>query len=497
MKSTVTRLRNLLTEQSFWSPLLIVLFTLPVTVPALNCFFTFDDLMNLDYYLVRPLQSVCSNFILFTSLHRPLGSVFYLPLYALFGMDPIPFYFVGILLFSFNVALLYTTVRLITGQRLTALVSASLVGLHPEVHNVLYNFGAVFELTLFSLVIATLFAYSRYRNRESKRSLFYLLSLICFIGALNAKETAVVTPLLLLLYEGMRSSLFRKDWVAVKIIGRDLSPFFLISLPYTAVKLFGSEAYWRDNPQYSYHFDATLLDNHAAYMTLLVNSEVVFSAVTAGVVVLAFLGIAFLLKNRYAVFGVFFGLLSLAPVLPLPRVWGLFLYLPLAGYALAVAALITDIGSKICRLLLEQLKPTTRERVSRLSQSAILRILATLAFLVWLEPALSPSIHRARGIHYQNELSASWKSFASQLSALHPSLIGNATLAFESPPFDFTSHYRWCLNFLVWLNYENRSIRILRVPEEADAFNKSLSRNATTLLFKWEEGELKEIPIGH
>jgi len=463
--------------------LLILIATLPVSLPALDSFFTFDDLMNISYYVERPVEAILSNLLVFTSLHRPLGSLVYLPLYYLFGMQPFFYYLAGAGIYSFNLILLFVWNFQLTRSRLITLISVTLLALHPTIHNVLYNFGALYELLTLTFILLGLLCYRTYLE-GGNRKYWYLLAFFCYLCALNAKETAAAVPMLFLSYEVIYLILWQRKRQRIENMFKRLAPIFAVSLVYTMVKILGKEAYWRDNPLYVYQSDWTFLHNLADYLDFLFNHEVQFGVVSAMAIVCGTLGLAWVLKNRHMLFGLAFALWTLLPVLALPRVWDLFLYIPLAGFSLYAAGLISELLHAIHKVALKQ-------RPYGYRPTRITEALMTILFLTWILGAVYPDIDRARREHY-HERSAQWRSFSSQLYSFYSKVPEDTAMAFISPPFDLRTHDRWCLHFLIRLHYGHRSIKIFRIPEESDQFVRSLSTAGQAHLFEWRDGVLIE-----
>lgn len=503
-----TRRRSIDTVRSWFSnldhqlALLILASTLPLSVKALRSFFTFDDLMNLHYYVQKPWSSVLANLTVFTSLHRPFGALLYLPLYATFGMVPWPYYLFDILFFSTNVLLTFKLIRYLTRSRFVTVLATTLFALHPMIHNVLYNFGAIYELTCLTFLLSSTLLFIRSsKGSEARltptgksetlasrtvasetqlrraRRRDYALSLLLFVAALNSKETAVTLPGILFcflwLYRPDGGDRRPRVWASL----RPVLPFLLISAPYTVVKTMGAEAYWRNNPLYVYHFDSTIPANLAGYLGFVTNRELSFSAATCGLMLGLMLVAGVLLKNRALLFGLCWAGLTLLPVLPLPRVWELFLYLPLVGFSLATSALIFELGRRCLRLL-----PLPKLLAAPPGRWATL-VLTTL-FLFRILGAMSPDIDRSRRLLYQ-ERNPNWRPFTDQLYRLYPSLDPGSVLAFESPPFNPKNEEQWCLHFLVWLKYGD-GVRVLRLPQDQGHFDAVVRRGIRVHLLRWD-----------
>ena len=482
--------------------LLILIFTLPLSLKALQSFFTFDDLMNLHYYVQRPWSSVLANLIVFTSLHRPLGALLYLPLYATVGMVPWPYYLIGILFFSANVLLTFELIRRLTRSRFVTVLATTLFALHPMIHNVLYNFGAVYELTSLTFLLSSTILFIRWSDgsgaglgsvgepgipafreptpeahlrRVRRRN--YALSLLLFVAALNAKETAVTLPGILFcflwLYGPRGADRRQRVWMSL----RPVLPFLLIAVPYTLAKTMGAEAYWRSNPLYVYHFDSTISSNLAGYLGFVTNREISFSPAMCGLVLGLVLLTGVLLKNRALLFGLGWAGLTLLPVLPLPRLWELFLYLPLVGFSLSTSALIFDLGRRC-------LRPFPLSKLLAKPPGRWLTLVLTALFLLRILGAMSPDIDHARRLLYQ-ERNPAWRPFTHQLYQLYPNLPPGSVLAFEAPPFNPKNEERWCLHFLVRLRYGD-GVRVLRLPEDQRKLKDTVRRGVRVHLLRWD-----------
>src|SRR5690606_9005117 len=133
---------------------IIAVATLSFTLPALALYFSGDDLANLGYYRERPFLTFVSNLTFWSSFRRPLGGALYLILYQVFGMTPVVYYLTGLLIFYLNLALLLYFLWRLTGEYWIAAVGGVVATLHPQHHNIWYNFGAVYELLACAFMLA-------------------------------------------------------------------------------------------------------------------------------------------------------------------------------------------------------------------------------------------------------------------------------------------------------------------------------------------------------
>jgi len=434
---------------------LLWLFTLPFTLPMLRMYFTSDDAGNVYYYVQRShWQALYNNIFFWTSFRRPLAGLVYLVLYDLFGLTyPLPYYLTGFVIFSVNLSLLYWLLVRVTGNGFLAAVATALASVHQEIADVWYNFGALYELLAFCGVMAGFHLYLSFLEAPAgpRRKRLYWATLAAYILAINGKEAAVVFPALLFAYEAV----YRIRWQTIgqklrQILAR-LAPFFAVAAVCTAGKTLGSEALWRDNPLYRYQFDWALIENLRGYMEVALLRNFSLPAWRLTLVLAASLALALLLRNRHMVFGWLYFLIALLPVLGLPRVWGLFLYIPLVGMALYFTSLLFEVGSLLGASLLSFFMPRwkLRRQIAWPALAAMLVLLGVFHYGRFFETVdkvfLAPARERA--------------IFANQLFARFPELPDRAGLLILNSPLE-----DWTLHMTIWLHYGKLGIHVFGGP---------------------------------
>jgi hypothetical protein len=106
--------------------------------------FTADDMMNLYGYWSRPLEALIrANILPFTPYYRPADGIFYLSLFHLAGLDPLPYRVVCYALLLCNTVLLFRLARELTASRETAFLAALLAAHHRGYIDFHYNTGTV------------------------------------------------------------------------------------------------------------------------------------------------------------------------------------------------------------------------------------------------------------------------------------------------------------------------------------------------------------------
>ncbi|MEW6108629.1 MAG: tetratricopeptide repeat protein [Nitrospirota bacterium] len=124
--------------------------------------------------------------------YRPLLKVFYLFEYKAFGMNPMGYNAVNILLNAAVVALCFILVLDITGNIRIAFLSSLIYAVNPARVEAVSWFYSVSIILMALFCLLSLIFYHRRK---------YISSLISFIAALFVRESAVLFPLILILYE--------------------------------------------------------------------------------------------------------------------------------------------------------------------------------------------------------------------------------------------------------------------------------------------------------
>jgi hypothetical protein len=297
---------------------------------AYQGYFQDDEMDNISWTPFTPLATYAREAVsprLSPMNFRPVGHLYFRLLASTAGLR-FPWYVAGIHLLHFaNVWLLYLLMRRLAADRFTAGAAAVFFAFHMAVFDAYWKPMYVFDVlcALFSLL--SIHAWARRR---------WVLSFICFWLAFKSKEVAVMLPAALACYEYW---LGERKW-------KPLLVFFAASLGMGIQGLF-----FNPNVGNDYTLRLTMA---GLWSTIVFYSSQVLLIPYAG---LALLALPLAVRDRRAWFGLAMAILTLAPMLLLTnRLYGAYLYVPLAGLALAVPPL------------------TTRRA----------QVLAAVAFLIWI-----------------------------------------------------------------------------------------------------------------
>ena len=125
-----------------------------------------DDLMNLYGYLQKPAPTLLLDTLRFWSTaYRPLGALFYIPLYKLFGMNPLPYRIACFAILGLNLVLLYRFCARLTNSREIAFLATFLASYHAWFVDLYYSAGTIYDLLCYSLYLSAFLVYTGIRAR--------------------------------------------------------------------------------------------------------------------------------------------------------------------------------------------------------------------------------------------------------------------------------------------------------------------------------------------
>ena len=162
----------------------------------------------------------------FSNFYRPLQSLSFELDYYIWGLNPFGFHLTNLLLHIACAVAIYFLFCLISLKRLSIpLITALLFLVHPiQTEAVTYISGrADPQVSLF--ILLSIIFYIKCNQKNRPQSIYYLLAAIfCFILALLCKETGLILPLLILLYDVS----FSKDTLRFRDKIRLRYPLFLL-----------------------------------------------------------------------------------------------------------------------------------------------------------------------------------------------------------------------------------------------------------------------------
>lgn len=447
----------------------LILFFWALAADYLFVYFSSDDLMNL-YQAVDDGSHLWRGLALFWSSHfsRPVGQLLYLGIYSLFGLHPLPFKLVMLLLLTANILIGWRVASLILEDSGLGALAALLIAFHPwekgEIWSNLGNFAAIYDITCFLLMGSAFWLWLRAR-RAGRFPGVGTLVLIVFLQilALDAKEIAVAFPVLVFVRELLWGDLVswrrrRIEWRTVPAI----VVFTLITLVFLIGKRLGADSLWNQplyQPAFTLHF---YLRNMSRFLNQVFYAGSFFRSGLTAWFLCGGLVVAALLRARALAFGWLWFLVTTLPVAFLPGRSGMVLYGALLGPAIGLADLL--------RILFRKTLATHTGGPSRFLNPAALPVflmaLAVLAPISWRLKQAGDAAAKQRGRLF--------REFADDLQRFPPSRPDAPVLLLRDP---FTPD-RYDPEFLESLITGVHPLKVLRLQK-----NQALLSPAAFALF--------------
>jgi hypothetical protein len=321
---------------------------------ALKSHFGPDEMMNIYGYWQPPLWKVLlANVSFWGTFVRPMAALYYLPLFHLFKLNPVPYTWVRIALLALNAVLFYKLAREISGSWWVAVLASFPVAYQAHLGNLSFDGAFIYDTLCATFYFAALLYYMRRRRASAHLSLGQgCVFLALYICALDSKEMAVSLPVVVLAYELLLkkpaaglSNFVKQLWPT--LAAGAITAIFILGKALGAQSLTNLDAYrpvltWARFSESTVRFFNTMFYSEGLTME---------HAVTMWGVLL-FAGIAGLVRRRRDPRWFFLWIWVLVTPLPivfLPGRGAGLLYLVAAGWALVVAMLCRAVSWRLVR----------------------------------------------------------------------------------------------------------------------------------------------------
>ena len=328
---------------AFLSALFILSFFLVFSYSGLFAYFTFDDgtavVANQDHFGTPMWRNVLHVLTVFTTAYRPLSTLFWRPLYALFGFNPLPYRIAVHLLLILNIWLAYLFSRRLELTRSAAALVALVFCYNASMPELYYDTCTVTDVICFTFYILAAAVYVLGRRSGSPLSVARIIGVgIPYCLALDSKELAVALPGILTIYEALFHYRDFRDKDKALRVGGVLAGMFVVGAFYLKVKVADMSA----NPAYAPHTTlGFVMHNFANYTRqLLYRPENSMTPLVAFLIVGALILLGLVVRSRQAIFGALFFVTALIPVAVIPPRGGYCAYIPYFGLALASGSIL-------------------------------------------------------------------------------------------------------------------------------------------------------------
>jgi hypothetical protein len=318
--------------------------------PLIKYFFAQDDFVLLHTAVRDSWLAVTDYFARVPGMFRPLTkAVYFDAMYRVFGLNPVPFHVVSIVLHAINTAFFFLLMWRVRVTTAGALVSTTLFALSVAFFHVIAWISCIQQLLGECFMLASLLWGIDYLRRGRARARW--ASLGAYVLALLSIEQTFGVPVILLLYA----------WLAPDDWGRRMRPVRAVNklLPHLAVMalylLF--IGVWKTAPRsgsYAFTLGPNVAVNLLTYLGWSLQFGVVLPSVMAtgkvswhvSHILLCLLGVYHLIRRRswQVVFGFSFFVVAVSPTLLLSNhTFYLHTYIPSFGVLYLVALFVDDV----------------------------------------------------------------------------------------------------------------------------------------------------------
>jgi hypothetical protein len=328
---------------------LFVAYFFLISWDTVKAHFAPDDMMAIWWYWhPPPIRLLISQFMLWHGYLRPVAAAFYVPLYLAFGLDPVPYHVVLLLLLLVGAYLMYRLARALGCGELPSAIVAVIGCYHGGLSNLYYNTVFVFDVLCGIFFFAAFTYYARIRSSGSllnrRQTLAFLGLYLC---ALNAKEMAVTLPVLLLAYEWL---FYEPPRLPLKSLvrwlrgpGQVLTWAALMNVVFIYGKRFGAEGLMNSGTNYMPVLSLDrIVDFHERYLGDIFYHLPRFELWPTLLIGLVITYLAWRRKRPLLRFCWFWIVLTPLPIEFLVGRDQACLYVPLGGWAVFAAAVFTD-----------------------------------------------------------------------------------------------------------------------------------------------------------
>ena len=326
-------------REKFFLALLLLIF-IAFTWRGLLFFYSGDDMMNLwKAWTLNPWRLGRALVLPWEPVYRPLGGAIYRAFYKVFGFHPLPLYAFCYLLLLGNFLLAWRFFRTLTLPAGAALTALALTFFHGSFLDLYISAGTIYDRLVFLFTLAAICIYADARKSERGLTLArgVFIWFLC-LAAMDSKESGIMAPVLLLLYELVFLAR-QRGWL------RRLLPLAASLAALSVAFVFGRVRRTPDlmmTPDYNAKLTPGIWMEHVSrYLSTLTYDHISFSATATAALLLVMLLVslrAWRQNRRAMLFGWFFFVLSILPVATVAPRLGYVLYVPILGLGAWLAA---------------------------------------------------------------------------------------------------------------------------------------------------------------
>ena len=194
----------------------LIAYFLYFALPAVGGHFAQDIIPELyRYWYFGPLKWFWANICFWRDtsyFFRPGGVLYCGVLYHCFGLNPRPYHIAQISILAASIPMLYYLTRSLSSSRSVAFLAVLAFCYHVNLISLVFVDSFSYDVLCGFFYFAGLTYYIHIRERDAQVRPFQLIAFLAlYICALNFKEMAVTLPVIVLIYEVLRSPRWG-DW---------------------------------------------------------------------------------------------------------------------------------------------------------------------------------------------------------------------------------------------------------------------------------------------
>ena len=193
---------------------------------AVSFYFRYDTFVWLDKTIFDPM-----NFSYFFSYNKasayftPAGNLLFFLLFKMFKLAATPYHVFLILIHIFNSIIVYRLICRITRNAPAAFAASVMFGISPAGVEPVVYIAALHHSLATAFVLSGFLSFMNFKEGRGRK--YYLLAFLFYLSGLLTKQTSIIMPALLLIYEWLKEKKgFRRKELAKYL------PFFLASAIY-------------------------------------------------------------------------------------------------------------------------------------------------------------------------------------------------------------------------------------------------------------------------
>ena len=443
-----------------------------------------DDMMNMvGCWRLNPARLVLDAILPWHGAYRPMAGLFYLPLHYCFGLNPLPYHAVMLAVLLGNLYLMYRFALRIGCGELQAGLATLIVAYHAGLSMLYYSTAFIYDVLCFAFYMAAFLCYARIRARgRVLRGSETALVMGLYLCALDSKEMALTLPIVLLSYEWIYGDGWPAAWTREEIAGWLRGPGrvvlygVVLSLLYLDGKVFGPDALTQNaayRPELSWH---RVFDFEKTAMGDLFLSWDTFNSFGVVAVWVLVAWLAWRRPRPVLRFGWVFLMLTPLPLAVLEGRGAACLYIPLAGWAVFAAVVLTDVAGRAARFLAQE--PVFR----RAGYAGLFAAILCTSFYFWARK--NDYLRRQFVQVTMADLGKQTADAIQQLRALNPRVKSNTDVVFLHDPFE-----GWDMSFIAELWFRDKTLRF-HLQSKAPLSRQDM---APMTIFDFQNGRLVQV----